>query len=161
MRKNAKVIILPAAIVFGLILLWNQQGSEAAPEAQKTYVGAERCNECHATQYKNYITYSKKAHSYKSIVVMKKGLTTAEFEKCFECHTTGYGKPTGFRSEQETPHLKDAGCETCHGPGSLHIESGDPKDIKANLVAKDCEVCHNSERVNAFKYKPLIFGGAH
>jgi hypothetical protein len=92
---------------------------------------------------------------------MKKGLTSAEFEKCFECHTTGYGKPSGFRSEQDTPHLKDAGCETCHGPGSIHVESGDPKDIRGKLVAKDCEVCHNSERVNAFKYKPLVFGGAH
>jgi hypothetical protein len=26
---------------------------------------------------------------------------------------------------------------------------------------KDCESCHISERVNAFRYKPLIHGGAH
>jgi hypothetical protein len=29
------------------------------------------------------------------------------------------------------------------------------------MSKKDCEVCHISERVKAFKYKPLIHGGAH
>jgi len=81
--------------------------------------------------------------------------------KCFECHTTGYKEPGGFRSEHETPHLKNAGCEVCHGPGSLHVETGEPKDIKGSLTAEDCDVCHSSERVEAFDYKPLIHGGAH
>lgn len=159
-RKLRGMIIL-ATIVLAMVSLWNQQGSEAAPEVQKTYVGTDRCNDCHDAQYKNFKTYSKKAHSYKSITTMKKGLTNAEFEQCLECHTTGYGKAGGFRSEQDTPQLRDVGCETCHGPGSIHVETQDPKDIKGKLVAKDCEVCHNSERVSAFKYKPLIFGGAH
>jgi hypothetical protein len=29
------------------------------------------------------------------------------------------------------------------------------------LSKKDCEACHISERVKAFRYKPLIHGGAH
>lgn len=129
--------------------------------SENTYVGSDACQECHEVEYKNFRAYAKKAHSYESILSMKRGLTDAEFRKCFECHTTGFGEPGGFRSEKDTPQLKNAGCEVCHGPGSLHAESGEPEDIKGNLTAKDCETCHCSERVEAFDYKPLIYGGAH
>lgn len=67
----------------------------------------------------------------------------------------------GFVSEEKTPELKNPGCEVCHGPGSLHAKTQDPKDIKRKMEIKDCERCHNSERVKAFKFKPLIHGGAH
>ena len=113
------------------------------------------------TSMSTFKQFNKKAHSFQSIIRLKKGLQEAELKNCFECHTTGYGKEGGFRSEQETPELKDAGCEVCHGPGSVHAETGDPKDIKGKLTAKDCEACHNSERIDAFKYKPLVYGGAH
>ena len=90
-----------------------------------------------------------------------KHLTSQEIKKCYPCHTTGYGKPGGFVSPEETPHLKNAGCEVCHGPGAEHVRTSDPADIISNMTKKDCEVCHISERVKAFKYKPLIHGGAH
>ena len=57
--------------------------------------------------------------------------------------------------------LKNAGCEVCHRPGSIHIESEEAGDIKGELALKDCEACHNGERVKAFNYKPLIYAGAH
>jgi len=129
--------------------------------SEKTYVGSDACQECHEVEYKNFKTYAKKAHSYESILSMKRGLTEAEFRKCFECHTTGFGRAGGFRSEKDTSHLRNAGCEVCHGPGSLHAESGEPEDIKGSLTAKDCEACHSLERIEAFDYKPLIYGGAH
>ncbi len=154
-------IIITIATVFAATLLWNQYGIEAAPREQPTYVGSDQCKSCHEKEYSSFQKNAKKAHSYDSIAVMKKGLTDTEFEMCFECHTTGYKKPGGFRSERETPNLKEAGCEVCHGPGSVHAETGDPGDIKGKLTSKDCEVCHNSERVGAFKYKPMVYGGAH
>jgi hypothetical protein len=135
--------------------------SQALCENQMKFIGSESCKDCHETEYDSFKQFNKKAHSFKSITALKKGLTDVELNKCYECHTTGYGKEGGFLSEQETPKLKDAGCEVCHGPGSLHAETGDPKDIKGKLSAKDCESCHNSERINAFKYKPLVYGGAH
>jgi len=146
-------------VAMGSLCLLRSVPTWAAQE--KTYVGSDACRECHEDEYKSFKTYAKKAHSYESILKMKKGLTEAEFHKCFECHTTGFGQPGGFRSPQDTPQLKDAGCEVCHGPGSLHVESGDPQDIKGKLTAKDCERCHNAERVAAFDYRPLIHGGAH
>jgi hypothetical protein len=154
---------LPALLLAALVLAGALRLASAAGPAtgQATYLGAKACQECHEEQYASFSKNSKKAHSFNSIKVMRKGLAESELKKCYECHTTGYGQPGGFRSEAETPHLKDAGCEVCHGPGSVHKESQDPKDIRRKLSTKQCETCHNAERVGAFRFRPLIFGGAH
>ena len=159
---NSKLIV-PVGIfsLFFVLFLTGLRLESARSAGQAKYVGSAACKDCHAAEYEIFKKYNKKAHSFQSVARLKKGLDEAEQKKCFECHTTGYGKEGGFRSEQETPELKDAGCEVCHGPGSIHAETGDPKDIKGKLNAKDCESCHNSERINAFKYKPLVYGGAH
>ncbi len=129
---------------------------------ENTYVGSKACKECHEKEYSNYEKFSKKASSFESIKKMKSELTPSEYKGCFECHTTGYGKPGGFVSEKTTPDLKEAGCEVCHGPGSAHIKSEDPDDIKCSEISmKDCTKCHNKNRVKDFGFKPLIFGGAH
>jgi len=128
---------------------------------QLHYVGAKFCQECHPSEYASFITYAKKSRSFESIEKLKKGLTSEEIKKCYSCHTTGYGKPGGFVSPTTTPQLKNAGCEVCHGPGSAHIISQSPTDIKSSLTTEDCEICHISERVKAFRYKPMIHGGAH
>ncbi len=135
--------------------------SVQAQGESKTYVGTEVCKGCHEKEHTSFTTHSKMSHSFKSIGKMKKGLTAEELKKCYECHTTGYGKPGGFKSETETPDLKNLGCESCHGPGSGHASSSNPKDIKRRLDMKDCEACHTKDRVAAFNYKPVLFGGAH
>ncbi|MDL1959638.1 MAG: cytochrome c family protein [Deltaproteobacteria bacterium] len=129
-------------------------------EIQK-YVGSEACKPCHQKEYRSFTKYAKKSSSFESIQRVKKGLTGEEIKKCYFCHTTGYGKPGGFVSIEKTPHLKNAGCEVCHGPGEIHVRTQRAQDIKMNLTMKDCEECHISERVKAFRYKPLIHGGAH
>ena len=125
------------------------------------YVGSEACKGCHINEYDNFSKYAKKSKSYESIERVKKGLTDEEIKGCYYCHTTGYGKPSGFVSIEKTPYLRNAGCEVCHGPGEFHIKTKSRRDIKRHLTIKDCEVCHTSERVKAFRYKPMIHGGAH
>jgi len=125
------------------------------------YVGSLACKPCHEEEYRSFITYAKKSRSYKSIERVKKELTEEEIKGCYQCHTTGYGKAGGFISPEKTPDLKNAGCEVCHGPGEFHVKTRSPKDIKSHLTLKDCEICHTSERVKAFRFKPLIHGGAH
>ena len=133
----------------------------ALPAQEGTYVGSEVCKDCHQEEYDRFMKYSKKADSFKSIKKMEKKLTPEEYRECFECHTTGYGQKGGFVSEQQTPELKDTGCEVCHGPGSLHADSEDPDDIIGVLTMENCMTCHNEERVNAFDFNPLLYGGAH
>jgi len=128
---------------------------------KRTYVGSDACKTCHDKEYTSFMKYAKKSRSYESIERVKRSLTDEEIKGCYFCHTTGYGKPGGFTSAEKTPHLKNAGCEVCHGPGGLHIKTKAPSDIKRRMTMEDCEVCHTSERVKAFRYKPLIHGGAH
>lgn len=126
------------------------------------YVGSEACGDCHDVEYDNYSKFSKKAHSGNSVKVMVDDLTPKELEECYTCHMTGFGQPGGFVSFKETPQMANAGCETCHGPGSMHVESGGETEyIKGNLAIEDCTHCHNPERVAAFDFKPMLFGGAH
>ena len=130
--------------------------------AENSYVGTASCKDCHEEQYDNFTKYAKKAHSDRSVKAMASDLSEAELAECYACHTTGYGKPGGFVSYEATPHLADAGCEVCHGPGYEHVESGgDPELIKGSLSMEDCESCHNESRVKSFNFKPLLYGGAH
>lgn len=126
-----------------------------------TYVGSKKCAECHELEYSNYKNYSKKANSSKGVRLMASDLDSDELEKCYGCHATGYGKPGGFVSFEKTPDLADDGCEVCHGPGSLHAETGDPEFIKGKLTIADCNRCHTEERIKDFNFRPMIFGGAH
>ncbi len=136
--------------------------SKLASTQDAEYVGSEACGDCHDVEYENYLQFSKKAHSGDSVKIMSADLTSSELEECFVCHMTGYGEPGGFESFETTPDLANAGCETCHGPGSTHVdEYGDPDFIKGDLDVDDCTTCHNSERVAAFDFKPMLFGGAH
>ncbi len=127
----------------------------------KRYVGSHICEECHTDQSDAFLKHASKATSYESVTVMRKGLTDSEYKECLKCHSTGYGQPGGFVSETETPHLKNAGCEVCHGPGNVHAETEDPDDIIAEVTIDICATCHISDRVNEFKYKPVLRGGAH
>lgn len=125
------------------------------------YLGSEACKECHESQYERFSKYSKKARSYENIKKMKGKLTPLEYQACFECHTTGYGKKGGFISEEKTPGLKNPGCEVCHGPGALHAESGDPELILGDISDSICIGCHDQIRIQTFDHQPLMFGGAH
>lgn len=148
------------AILSVLCLLLPAFATQARGES-KTYVGAEICKGCHEKEHTSFTTHAKMSISFKALESRKKGLTGEEIQKCYECHTTGYGKPGGFKSEAETPDLKNLGCESCHGPGSSHASSNNPKDIKRHVDTKDCDGCHDKNRVAAFNYKPVLFGGAH
>ncbi|MBF0515471.1 MAG: cytochrome c family protein [Desulfovibrionaceae bacterium] len=135
---------------------------QAYAAGEKRYIGSKACGECHTDEYANFMKYAKKAHSCNSIKIMANGLTEDELKTCYSCHTTGYGKPGGFVSMEKTPEMADAGCEVCHGPGSAHSDSGgDVKDIILKMKISDCEVCHSVDRVKAFNFKPMLFGGAH
>jgi hypothetical protein len=145
-------------IAIGLMASAMRAGAE---ERKAVYVGSDICRGCHEDQYGSFMANSKKAKSYGSIQKMQKKLTPAEFKDCFKCHTTGYGEPGGFTSAEATPALKNPGCEVCHGPASLHAESGDPADLVLKVSLEVCNKCHKSERIAAFGFKPILHAGAH
>lgn len=164
-RCSTKAYIM-SAVLFCIFLLLNPLFPPlslclAADNSYSAYVGVEQCRSCHRKQYDNFTQFAKKSRSFESITRVKKGLSDEELRRCYACHTTGYGRPGGFISEEKTPHLKNAGCEVCHGPGERHLKSRSRSHIRKSMTMEDCAVCHTSERVKAFRYKPIIHGGAH
>lgn len=145
-------------VLFTVPLLLMQVAPGAGAET-KTFVGSAACKDCHEAEYGRFRQYSKKAVSWEHVSRMMPKLTVEEQTSCYECHTTGYGKG-GFVSYEKTPHLADVGCETCHGPGGEHAQTGDPATIGKPTMAT-CETCHDATRVKSFGFKPLIHSGAH
>lgn len=125
------------------------------------YVGSAACRSCHEDQYASFMANSNKARSWKSLEKMLPKLTAAEQKECFACHTTGYGKPGGFVTLERTPDMANLSCETCHGPGSLHYETGDTDAIRRRPDVAGCAACHDAERVRNFKFKPMLYHGGH
>lgn len=160
---NAKMHLLSAGFApFFILFYFAMTGYvQGAQNTSPGYVGSSVCKHCHEKEFSSFMKYAKKARSFNSIERVRKGLTEEEIKKCYYCHTTGYGRKGGFESPERTPHLKNAGCEVCHGPGELHIQTKKRRDIKRKMTMEDCEGCHTAERIRAFRYKPLIHGGAH
>ncbi|SMC27135.1 Cytochrome c554 and c-prime [Desulfacinum hydrothermale DSM 13146] len=149
-----KTIVMAAAAT----LLW-----VGLPQAQDQphYVGDQTCAQCHEEIHERFMQYSKKPHSFQGVEKLQDGLSPQELQDCYACHTTGYGQPGGFTDPVSTPDMKNLGCESCHGPGSVHAETEDPQDIRGKITVQDCQRCHNEERVRAFNFQPLIHSGAH
>lgn len=133
----------------------------AAPEAgQASYVGVEKCTECHDDARK---VWDKTAHATAYPTLQK---DFKEFNlDCVSCHVTGYGK-AGGSTVTFNEKLQNVQCEECHGPGSLHVK--EPKN-KALLVASpkadSCvSACHHPPHVEGFNAQAkmkMILGPGH
>ncbi|MBW2568438.1 MAG: cytochrome c family protein [Deltaproteobacteria bacterium] len=146
----------------GILLIFLFSWPAGAQEQEtNAYVGSALCRSCHEVQYEVFLSHARKSRSFESIQKMKKGLTDDEIKECYGCHTTAYGEPGGFIDPEQTPELKNAGCEVCHGPGKLHIDTQDPARIIKKVTIDVCQRCHIEDRVSAFRYKPTIYAGSH
>lgn len=83
---------------------------------EQAYVGANQCFICHRPQTN---TWSESKHSHEFTDLSQKYRSDPD---CLKCHVTGFGEPNGF-AVGTTKDLSVVGCESCHGPGALHIDS--------------------------------------
>lgn len=95
-----------------------EAAAEAEPPAPdgQTYTGAKECAACH---FKQFMAWKKTKHAKTFDLLPEQYQADPE---CVNCHSTGFGEPTGFKDIATTPALAGTGCETCHGPGSKHAE---------------------------------------
>lgn len=92
------------------------------PKAE--YVGSAACAGCHRHAHGIWSNHPH-ADAYPTLVNKAKNPSLRQFDaECIICHTVGFGFNTGYQNETKTPHLKEVGCENCHGPGSLHADLG-------------------------------------
>ena len=117
------------------------------------YVGEEKCKVCHPQEYESQ---SKRKFSKSWKILKMRG--EQNNPECVKCHTAGAGKPGGFISETETPHLTGKQCESCHGPGGKHVKA--PNSLvererlkasnKEKNVCLECHVCMITHRTISF-----------
>lgn len=73
----------------------------------------------------------------------------APSEVCLSCHRTA------VTANSKSPHLQPPPrCESCHGDGSKHAETGDPKAIrsfKGKPAADACMSCHQDQHITEWK----------
>jgi hypothetical protein len=113
------------------------------------YVGSESCSPepCHGYEYEKWST-KKHAHAYATLAD-----DGYQYDpECIVCHVVGYEYESGYVSEEKTPHLKNVGCENCHGPGSKHVKS--PLLEKTTQPMSDCTDCHTPEHSAAYGQDP-------
>ncbi|MEW6307232.1 MAG: multiheme c-type cytochrome [Verrucomicrobiota bacterium] len=115
------------------------------------FAGTESCVSCHKTAA---AAWEKTGHAgaFDTLVNAKADADP----NCIGCHTVGFGTPSGYRREFAAQKLVNVGCESCHGPGSLHVEqyrSGAPVTFKFRpLGAGDCQKCHHGEFSRPFDW---------
>ncbi|MEJ0089000.1 MAG: multiheme c-type cytochrome [Limisphaerales bacterium] len=125
------------------------------------YVGTESCFTCHKTAADAWAS-SAHAHAFATLTARKADADP----KCIGCHTVGFGDASGYRREFGADKLINVGCESCHGPGSLHVRQK-AGDASINftfrpLDAGDCQKCHYGEFSRPFvwnQFWPLIQHG--
>ena len=92
----------------------------------------------------------------------------AEFvgsEECATCHeaiTRDFKTATHARLKAQGDNAKNMGCESCHGPGSLHVQSGGErtKIVNPRRSPATCFQCHTEVRA-AFQlphHHPVLEG---
>lgn len=91
------------------------------PDAK--YVGSDECISCHRHAFQVWKGHPH-SHAYQTLVDARRPELRQFDGECIVCHTVGFGFESGYVNEPKTAHLKDVGCESCHGPGSLHAEQG-------------------------------------
>lgn len=111
------------------------------------FAGNAKCMSCHS---KAATVWKGSAHS--------KALATLEREghdkdpDCVGCHVVGLSSTKGFVDKKKTPSLANVGCESCHGPGSLHAAR--PKTIRMPKSGeRSCMSCHDRENSPNFEFR--------
>lgn len=116
-----------------------------------SYVGTEKCLACHKTAA---AVWKTSAHARAFATLLDRQADADP--KCIECHTVGFGNSSGYRREFKTAKLVDVGCESCHGPGSLHVRQYQG-DRTVNFTYRplgpgDCAKCHYGEFSRPFDW---------
>ena len=78
-------------------------------------------------------------------------------ETCIKCHVLGWLEPGGFNElYAKNTFFYNIQCESCHGPGSLHVKSILKKDIETNVAEYRCRICHQKPHINHFQSFPYF-----
>ena len=123
-------------------------------KGQASYTGTASCADCHADAV---AFWNKTVHATAWKTLEERG---QQFDlDCIGCHVTGWQRPGGSNLGHNDK-LRDVQCETCHGPGSIHIAKGGlekPAAIQLAPAADLCaSQCHTKEHSDTFQLEPYL-----
>ncbi|HEY0192895.1 MAG TPA: multiheme c-type cytochrome [Kofleriaceae bacterium] len=135
-----------------------------APPAkgQPGYAGKEACSDCHAEAA---AFWQKTVHATAWKTLVDRG---QQFDlDCIGCHVTGWQRPGGSNLAHND-NLRDVQCETCHGPGTIHVAKGGlekplaiAKAPAPDLCASQCHTKQHSDTFQLDAYLRDITGPGH
>jgi hypothetical protein len=124
------------------------------PEGKATFVGNAACEDCHDDAIA-FWKGTRHASAWDTLVQRGQQLDL----DCISCHVTGWGQPGGA-TLAINERLRDVGCETCHGPGSIHVAKGGeekPSSVVRNPPREMCATqCHTHEHSDTFDYEAYM-----
>lgn len=135
---------------------------DAIPGVRLTskYAGSESCSACHA---QDYAVWQKSAHSRAFSALLAR--ESDADPNCIACHTIGFGTESGYQRGFAGKRMTQVGCESCHGPGSTHVEQrtqGKEPTFKFRpLAAANCTTCHHGEFSRPFDWAEFWPAVAH
>jgi hypothetical protein len=107
------------------------------------YIGSKSCESCHLYEY----TLAMTQRHANAFATLEKVGSDGDPE-CVICHVVGMDRETGFVTPEKTPHLKNVGCEVCHGPASEHVRGGGRVPTTEPKIA--CVQCHTPEHSGGY-----------
>lgn len=117
-------------------------------EGAPSYVGSQACAACHVAAFGWWRT-TEHGRAYQTLVDRHKEYNLS----CVGCHVTGYGQAGGSTVTHNLDGaLVNVGCESCHGPGSLH-STNPTVSMRRDTEPATCVGCHNEEHSDLFDYE--------
>ncbi|HOF88692.1 MAG TPA: ammonia-forming cytochrome c nitrite reductase subunit c552 [Armatimonadota bacterium] len=116
-----------------------------AQASTAAYVGMAKCQDCHAGTYAEYMQTTKGNNPATRHTLAA---------NCANCHVTGperlpFNADGSIDPAAVPAHLNGIGCESCHGPGGLHVKSLKAADItRKPPSAQTCAACHGGRPYN-------------
>jgi len=114
------------------------------------YVGAATCQSCHAPAYA-WWTQTPHGRAYTTLERVHKQFNLS----CVGCHVTGYAQPGGSTVVNHEG-LTHVGCESCHGPGSLHARDPGSAKLARAPAESVCKTCHTPEHSDLFEFSSYV-----
>lgn len=130
-----------------------EKGVSCAPATEQApgVVGTSACVACHAEAGKVW-QQTKHPLAWKSLEATGK----QNHLDCIGCHVTGWQKPDGVCRLDVIAGRQEVGCESCHGPGSLHAKAPTKTNITRLAEAKTCTGCHDRENSPTFDFDAYV-----